>query len=244
MSNEREYPDEEEWVAQERQKMINYLLTLLVLLAVCLSQSYAQENAISPDLTRIADGKAWSLHNATAEAVAVDGKSGVRLKAKADSITGIAGLVLPEGVEFTVGVIEIDLKGKSVRPSFVGIAFNVADEKTFEAVYFRPFNFKADGEFKSRAVQYVAWPEHPWNELRKNRPGKFEGQVNSVSDPNGWFHARIVIETKQVRVYVNEAKEPCLIVDRLAEGGKSRQVGLFVDTGDGLYANLKIIKTR
>ena len=217
-------------------------LRLLVVLAVALSQSYGQEKAVSPDLTRIGDGKGWTLHNATAEAVAGDGKSGVRLKAKADSITGIAGLVLADAVEFTVGVIEIDLKGKSVRPSFVGVAFNVADEKTFEAVYFRPFNFNAGGEFKSRAVQYVAWPEHPWNELRKNRPGRFEGAVNSVPDPNKWFHARIVIETKQIRVFVNEAKEPCLVVDRLEEGGKSRQVGLFVDTGDGLYANLKILR--
>jgi len=217
---------------------------LVVLLAVWMSQCYGQEKAISPDLTRIVEGKGWTLHNATAEAVEFEGKSGVRLKAKADSITGIAGLVVADAIEFTVGVIEIDLKGKSVRPSFLGVAFNVADERTFEAVYFRPFNFNAGGEFKSRAVQYIAWPEHPWNELRKNRPGKFEGTVNSVPDHDKWFHARIQIETKQLRVYVNEAKEPCLAVDRLAAGGKGRPLGLFVDTGDGLYASLKVIKNR
>lgn len=209
-----------------------------------MSQSYGQEKAISPDLAKIADRKGWSLHNATAEAVEVEGKSGVLLKANADSITGVAGLVLADAVEFTEGVIEIDLKGKSVRPSFLGVAFNVADEKTFEAVYFRPFNFNAGGEFTSRAVQYIAWPEHIWNELRKNQPGKFEGPVNSVPDPDKWFHARIEIETKQVRVYVNEAKEPCLVVNRLAQDVKSRPVGLFVDSGDGLYAGLKVTKTK
>jgi hypothetical protein len=217
---------------------------VLVLLAACIAQSYAQEKAISPDLTRIAEGKDWSVQNATAESVAGDGKSGVRLRAKADSITGIAGLALAGGVEFSAGVIELDLKGKNVRPSFLGVAFNVTDEKKFVAVYFRPFNFNAGGESKRRAVQYIAWPEHPWNELRKNRPGNFEGQVDSVPDPSDWFHARIVIEPRQVRVYVNAVKEPCLVVDRLAEAGQSRQVGLFVDSGDGLYANLKILKAR
>ncbi len=159
-------------------------------------------------------------------------------------MTGIAGLVIADGVNFTTGSIEIDLKGKSIRPSFLGVAFNVADEKTFEAVYFRPFNFKADGVFKTRAVQYIAWPKYTWNELRKNRPGKFEGAVIPMPYPDKWFHARIEIETKQVRVYINDAKEPCLTVERLAESGKNRRVGLFVDTGDGLYANFKVIPTK
>jgi hypothetical protein len=144
-------------------------------------------------------------------------------------------------VEFTSGVIEIDLKGKSVRPSFLGVAFNVTNEKTFEAVYFRPFNLKADGVFKNRAVQYIAWPDHTWDKLRKSRPGKFEGAVSSAPDPDGWFHARVEVGEKHVRVYVNDAKEPCLTVDRLAAVRKARALGLLVDTGDGLYARLKVI---
>ncbi|HVS39171.1 MAG TPA: hypothetical protein VMS17_26675 [Gemmataceae bacterium] len=217
---------------------------LIVLLAAPIGESCGEEKAITPDLGRIADGKGWTVHNATAETAEVDGKSGVRLKAKADSATGIAGLVLADGVKFTTGVIEIDLKGKNVRPSFLGVAFNVTDEKTFEAVYFRPFNFRADGEFKSRAVQYIAWPEHTWENLRTNQPGKFEGPVSSAPDPEKWFHARIEVGTKQVLVYVNDAKEPCLTVDRLAEGGEGCPVGLFVDSGDGLYAGLKVILNK
>jgi hypothetical protein len=217
---------------------------LVVLLAVSIGESYGQEKAITLDLGKIASGKGWTVHNATAEAVEVKGKSAIRLKAKADSATGIAGLVLADGVEFTSGVIEIDLKGKSVRPSFVGVAFNAKDEKTFEAVYFRPFNFKADGEFKGRAVQYIAWPKFTWQKLRQDQAGKLEGPVNSVPDPDKWFHARIDVGEKRVRVYVNEAKEPCLTADRLAEGGMGRPVGLFVDTGDGLYADLKITPAK
>ena len=65
-----------------------------------------------------------------------------------------------------------------------------------------------------------------------------------MPDPEKWFHARIEVDKKQVRVFVNGAKEPCLKVDRLAESEKPRPLGLFVDTGDGLYANLKVFKTR
>jgi hypothetical protein len=105
----------------------------------------AQERAITPDLAQVADGKAWVVHNATTEAVEVDGRRAVRLKAKGDSAAGIAGLALANGLEFITGTIELTMKGKNVKQgSFLGVAFNVAGEKTFEAVYFRPFNFKAD----------------------------------------------------------------------------------------------------
>jgi hypothetical protein len=68
------------------------------------------------------------------------------------------GLALVEGLEFAKGTIEIDLKGKGkFERTFLGIAFNVADGKTFEAIYFRPFNFLRDNTtYRTRAVQYVA----------------------------------------------------------------------------------------
>jgi hypothetical protein len=218
---------------------------LFVLVAVTGSSGGGQDKAITPDLNKIVGGKGWDVHHATPESVEVDGKRAVRLKATGDSADGIVGLVLAEGVEFSTGVIEVDLKGKSARGrSFLGVAFNVTDEQTFEAVYFRPFNFKAENEFKSRAVQYIAWPKHTWEELRTNRPGKFEGPVDSVPDPDKWFHVRIEIEETKVRVFANEAKKPCLAVERLAKNATSRRMGLFVDSADGLYAGLKIIPTK
>ena len=220
-----------------------YWNALIIILSLSPIKGYGQEKVIAPDLGKMAGGKGWTLHNATPEALAVEGKSAVRLIAKGDSANGYAGLALADGVEFATGVIEIDLKGKSVRPSFLGVAFNVADEKTFEAIYFRPFNFKADGEFKNRAVQYLAWPDNTWDKLRKNQPGKYKGSVSSAPDPDKWFHARIEVGAKQVRVYVNESKEPSLTLERLAASGKKRAVGLFVDSGDGQYAGLKIIPT-
>jgi hypothetical protein len=184
----------------------------------------------------------WKVTHAAAEALDTDGKQAVRLVAEGDSATGIVGLALPPGREFSTGTIEIDLKGRNLRQrSFLGVAFNVVDERTFEAVYFRPFNFRAEEPWRNRAVQYVAWPGNTWEHLRTNTPGQFEHAVSPMPDPDGWFHARIEVAEAQVRVFVNDAKEPSLVARRLSSGGVARPVGLFVDTGDGYYANLKVI---
>ncbi len=199
------------------------------------------EKAIKPDLTKMADDHAWKVSNATAESVEMDGKMVGRLYATGDSgKTGKAGLASSPAVEFGTGVIELDFKGRNQRPSFLGVVFNVTDEKTFEGIYFRPFNFKASEPFHSRAVQYIAWPEHTWEELRRNRTGQFEKPINPVPDPDGWFHARIEVTDKLVRVFVDNAKEPSLTVTRLAESRVKRPVGLFVDCAEGLFANLEV----
>lgn len=195
----------------------------------------------TPDVATIADGKAWRVVNATAEVLEMDGKRAARLKAAGDSANGIVGLALPAGVEFNTGVIELDLKGKNIQQaSFLGIVFNLVDEKTFEGVYFRPFNFKADDSKRGRSVQYIAWPKNTWENLRKEKPGQFEKPVNPVPDPDGWFHARIEVTNKQVRVFVDRAKEPSLVVSRLGQSNVKRPAGLFVDSADGIYANLEI----
>lgn len=105
----------------------------------------AQTNAVKPDFSSVADSAAWAVTHADAKSMAMDGKRAIRLIAEGDSANGIVGLALPRTLALSTGVIEIDLKGKNVKQrSFVGVAFNVVDAKTFEAVYFRPFNFQAD----------------------------------------------------------------------------------------------------
>jgi len=217
------------------------IVLTLALGCLGLTQVSAQEKPDTPDLAAVTDAKSWKIVHATAETRDADGKRAVRLVAEGDSANGVVGLALPMRLLFNTGIIEIDLKGKNVRQrSFLGVAFNVADEKTFEAVYFRPFNFKAAEPMRNRAVQYVAWPVNTWEQLRKSAPGQFEKLVNPVPDPDGWFHARIEVTDNQVRIFVNDAKEPSLVTIRLVNGGIRRPVGLFVDSAEGLYANLKV----
>ncbi|MBU6172163.1 MAG: hypothetical protein KGQ60_00070 [Planctomycetes bacterium] len=193
------------------------------------------------DFENILDDQHWKISNATAEAAEADGRKTVRLTSKGDSADGVVGLAVPIGVEFQYGSIEVELKGKNVRQqSFLGVAFNVVDERHFEAIYFRPFNFKADDVFKGRAVQYLAWPENTWDKLRKEFPGKFEAPVKPVPNPDDWFRARIEVTPKQVHVFVEGSSEPSLTVDRLTTGEEPRPIGLFVDVADGLYSNLRV----
>ncbi len=67
------------------------------------------------------------------------------------------GLVWIEGSDFGEGTIEVDVRGKDVlQQSFVGVAFHGKDDKTYESVYLRPFNFRADDPVRHQhAVQYM-----------------------------------------------------------------------------------------
>jgi hypothetical protein len=215
------------------------MVIVLAYVPVCV----AQQKAVEPDLSRIDDGKVWSVLNADTEMAREDGQAVVRMKPKGKVHTpSEIGLALVEGIEFGEGTIEVDLKGKGkLESSFLGVAFSVVDGNTFEAVYFRPFNFlRDDKSFRVRAVQYVAWPDHTWEKLRRGKPGVYEHAVKPIPDPAGWFHARIEVTKRAVSVWVNDATEPCLVVDRLASREKGK-VGLWVDSRQGAFRNLKIV---
>jgi len=80
-----------------------------------------------------------------------------------------AGLAWVKNEQFTYGTIEFDIKGKDkLQASFVGIAFHGVNDTTYETVYFRPFNFRAnDPVRKAHAVQYMASPNYEWPKLRQ-----------------------------------------------------------------------------
>jgi len=154
--------------------------------------------------------------------------------------------ILP-GIEFTDGVIEFDALGQSEPPqsNFLGISFRFVDETTHDAVYFRPFNFRADDmERKIHAVQYISHPKHNWFDLRKDKPGLYEKPITPAPDGDAWFHARIVIERSKVSVYVNSAGEPSLVVEELSDR-RDGGIGLWVGPGQGgHFAILTIIPAR
>jgi len=202
------------------------------------SRVLGQKKAIEPDLFALAEGKGLKVFNRSLSGFNDGAKKGVRLSESPGD--GVAYL---EGVEFTNGTIELDIKGKDVQQqSFVGVAFHGEDEKTYDAIYFRPFNFKAeDPARRLRAVQYIAHPTYTWQKLRTEHPGKYEQPVSPVPDPNGWFHARVVVASPKVSVFVNDAKEPSLVVDQLSDRKKGL-VGLWAgNTSGGDFTNLKIV---
>ena len=197
----------------------------------------AQRKAIEPDLGALADGKGLNPSNRTISRMTAGARKGVRLSEAAGEWP-----VYLQGIEFANGSIELDIKGKDVQgASFVGVAFHGVDGTTYDGIYFRPFNFKTDDPARVlRAVQYISQPAHPWQKLRADTPGKYEQPVKPVPDPNSWFRARVVVASPKVSVFVDDGKDPCLVVEQLSSR-KTGLVGLWVgNTAGGEFANLKI----
>lgn len=200
---------------------------------------FAQQN-ITPDLRAVPEGKGWKGSISATKLVEKDGAAAIEFNTPDKQ-----NVVWLDGFEFGAGTIEFDAKGRSGPPqsSFVGVAFRVVDAKTHDAVYFRAFNFRAaDPENKSHAVQYISEPQWPWQKLRKEKTGQFEKSIEPAPDGDAWFHAKVVIEKRQVKVFVNGATEPSLVVNELSDrnGGS---VGLWWN-GYGVIANLKIVPAK
>ncbi len=108
---------------------------------------------LSPDLTELARGKGVIV-NRTVTVLTEGNTKGVRLDEKEGE--GVAWL---NGVQFTNGVIEFDVRGKDVlQKSFVGIAFHGKNDSTYDAIYFRPFNFRSEDPVRkvSRCAYFAA----------------------------------------------------------------------------------------
>ena len=152
------------------------------------------------------------------------------------------GVAWIDDLNFANGSIELDIKGKDVlQQSFVGVAFHGVDEKTLDAVYFRPFNFHAtDSVRRIHAVQYISHPEFPWNVLRETQNAKYEKAIPSAPAPNDWFHVKIVVDYPHITVFVNNSALPCLVVDKLNDR-QAGKIGLWVgNSSGGEFANLVI----
>jgi hypothetical protein len=200
--------------------------------------SFTQDSTFIPDLSKVVNEDGWKIYNRKVSLVKENENISVYFDAKEGD--GIAWL---EDFEFTNGIIEADIKGKDVQGgSFVGIAFRGVDEQTYDAIYFRPFNFRSEDPVRrGHAVQYISHPTYTWQKLREEHPEEYENPVDQVPDPNSFFHVKIVVEKPKISVFVNDAENPSLIVDELS-GRTGGWVGLWVGNySDGTFSNLKII---
>lgn len=188
------------------------------------------------------NGADYEVVNRTPSALNEAGKTGVRLSAGTD-----AGVAWLEGKNFREGTIEFDVRGKDeFQKSFVGIAFHGADNRTYEAVYFRPFNFRStDPVRRVHAVQYVFEPHFGFQKLRDTRKDEFESAIRPVPEPTGWIHAKIETRAGRVKVYVNGAAAPCLDVPTLNPAPTGQRIGFWVgNNSDGEFANLNLSPTK
>ena len=98
-----------------------------------------------------------------------------------------------------------------------------------------PRFFEGDSQLNVYAGELDVRPGAPtitWQKLRTDPPGKYEQAVNPVPDPNTWFRARVVVANPKTSVFVNDAKDPCLMVN-LLNGRKKGLIGLWVGNNSG-----------
>jgi hypothetical protein len=221
--------------------MTNARLCLIAVLA-CIATPAAAQSPESLDLTAVGKDPRWKIAGRTTSIVDIKGKHA--LKVSEAEGTGVVWL---EGYDFGNGAIEADMLGRSqpVQGSFLGVAFRVVDAQTHDAVYFRPFNFRAaDPARHSHAVQYVSHPRWPWQTLRSEHPNTYERAVVPEPDGDEWFHVRVVVERPKVSVFVNGASAPCLVVQELSDRVHG-SLGLWVGEGSGgHFANLRVTRAR
>jgi RNA polymerase sigma factor (sigma-70 family) len=149
------------------------------------------------------------------------------------------GVAWREGFVFSEGAIDADI---AAFTGHIGLAFWVRDSKHYSAVYFRPQNRPTDPVNGAHGVQYAALPDYGWERLRREKPGIYENAASLPEPDSGiWFHVHLEISRTQVRVFVNNSKEPCLIVNDVLTHDTSGSIGFFMGSDSlAIISNLKV----
>jgi hypothetical protein len=115
---------------------------------------------------------------------------------------------------------------------FIGIAFRVNDSSSrFESIYLRPANARAENQGRrNHSIQYFAYPDYKFERLRKESPEQYESYTDM--ELNEWIRMRIEVRGNHAQLFINNYKQPSLIVNDLKHGpNESGAIGLWVDIG-------------
>ncbi len=149
--------------------------------------------------------------------------------------------------DFRDGSIEVDV-ASVISPDapvyargFIGLAFRIGSDGSFENIYLRPTNSQADDQVRrNRTIQYAAYPNYTFPRLRLEEPGKYETYVDVRTDE--WIRMRFEISGTRADLFINDSERPVLIVTDLKLGGeRSGGIGLWIEAGTiGYFAGLRI----
>lgn len=153
-----------------------------------------------------------------------------------------------KGVNFTNGTIEVKVLSRLLKTAspmargFIGVAFRIDEANTkYESIYIRPTNGRAEDQVRrNHSIQYYAYPNHKFDQLRKESPEKYESYADMAL--NEWITMKIVVNGQEARLYLNDAKQPSLLVKDMKYGATSSgAIALWVESGtEGYFADLKV----
>ena len=216
--------------------MMRLVIALVGLLTFGSNGIMAQVGASAPDLADLARRGALQMEGRQVIYLEDGAYRGARVSAEQNF-----GIAWMDGPTFSVGTVEVDVRGRDVQgQSFLGLA--IGSDASYETAYVRPFNFRTtDPSRRMHAVQYESMPAHPWSRLRSEFPEVYENPVDPAPDPNAWVRLRLVVEPARIRVFVGEGTAPDLEVERIAPNGEGR-LCLWVGTASGGdFANLRVL---
>ena len=155
-----------------------------------------------------------------------------------------------KALDFSNGIIEVKVLSRLLKNAsetargFIGLAFRINDDNTkFENIYIRPTNGKANDQVRrNHSIQYFSYPEFKFDRLRKESPERYESYADM--ELNRWITMRIEVNGKQAKLFLDNNKQPSLIVNDLKHGANaSGAIALWVDVGtEGYFKELKITK--
>jgi hypothetical protein len=152
------------------------------------------------------------------------------------------GMAILKSISFKGGTVQLDIKGEdNPGKSFVGLAFNIQNDSTYEAIYFRPFNFRSGEKIRRQhGIQYIFSPDYSWERLRTEKEGQFEAEFVGPPSPNDWFSVSIKITSGNVVVKDVKSGKTLMRAERLANG-LSDKLALWVgNNSNGEFRNLMI----
>ena len=173
------------------------------------------------------------------------GRSAVQVIATPEAANATSYAVVKDA-SFGNGTIEVELAGQpaagagSGARGFIGIAFRLQGDGSYEYIYLRPTNGRADDQVRrNHSTQYSSYPDFDFARSRQEAPEKYESYVDL--QPGVWTRFKIEVEGRKARLYVHGAEQPCLIVNDLKLEPKAGGVALWVGPGtEGYFSNLKI----
>jgi hypothetical protein len=157
-----------------------------------------------------------------------------------------------KGIDFKNGTIEVKVWSRllpnapELARGFIGIAFRINDSNSkFESIYIRPTNGRASDQLRrNHSIQYFSFPDYKFERLRKEAPGVYESYADMGL--NEWIKLKIIVKDSQAKFFINDSKQPSLIINDLKHGANSSgAIGLWVDVGtEGFFSELTIQKDK
>ncbi len=155
-----------------------------------------------------------------------------------------------ENTDFENGIIEVKVLSRIQKNTpypdswgFIGLAFRInKDNSAFESMYLRPkVGRSSNAAVRNEAIQYYSYPDYKMDNIGSTPGGPFQASADVGLDE--WITMRIEVVGQKASLFINDKKEPALVINQMKGNLKGGAIGLWVDIGtEGYFKDLKITK--